>query len=108
MYCQLSCSDAHMLVDFNGDHNHHTETQATLPKRDVAQETRAKLLDLFASGYGPAEAFAILRYTVFETTKLSAYSTAFTDRAILPSIYYVGKYDISLHYCLYGLVGLIL
>ena len=97
MYCKLSCSDDHMLVDFNGDHNHHTDTPAALSKRDVAPETRAKLLDMFASGYGPAEALAVLRYTVYETVEPSEYSTAFADRAILPSIYNVDKYDISLH-----------
>ena len=52
---------------------------------------------MFASGYGPAEALAVLRYTVYETIEPSEYSTAFVDRAILPSIYYVDKYDISLH-----------
>ena len=40
---------------------------------------------------------AVLRYTVYETVEPSEYSTAFADRAILPSIYYVDKYDISLH-----------
>ena len=25
LHCKLSCSDDHMLVDFNGDHNHHTD-----------------------------------------------------------------------------------
>ena len=94
MYCKLPCSDGHMLVDFNGDHIHHTDTPGTLSKRDVSPETHAKLFDLFASGYGPAEASAVLRYTVLETTELRAYSTAFADRAILPSIYYVDKYDI--------------
>ena len=53
MYCQLSCSDAHMLVEFNGDHIHHTDTPAALSKRDVAPKTCAKLLALFANGYGP-------------------------------------------------------
>ena len=50
MYCKLSSSDVHMFVDFNGDHNHQTDTPAALSKRDVAPETRTKLLDLFASG----------------------------------------------------------
>ena len=59
-----------------------------------APETRAKLLDMFASGYGPAEALAVLRYTVYETIEPSEYSTAFADQAILASIYYVDKYDI--------------
>ena len=108
MYCKLTCSVAHMLVDFNGDHNDHTDTPAALTKCDLAPETRAKLLDLFANGYGSAEAMAELRYTEFEMTEPSEYSTAFADRAILSSIYYVDTYDISLHYCLYGLVGLIL
>ena len=39
-----------MFVDFNGDHNHQTDSPAALSKRDVAPETRTKLLDLFASG----------------------------------------------------------
>ena len=48
-----------MLADFKGDHNHHTDTPAALSNRDVASETRAKLLDLFANGYGSAEALAV-------------------------------------------------
>ena len=46
---------------------------------------------------GPA---VYMRYTVFETTEPSAYSTAFADRATLPTIYYVDEYDISQHYCI--------
>ena len=46
MHWKLSCSDDHMLADFHGQHNHHTDTPAALSKQDVSLETRAKLLDL--------------------------------------------------------------
>ena len=58
-------------------------------KRDVAPETCTKLLDMFASGYGSAEAFAVfIAIYSFETTAPSAYSSAFADRAMLPSMTY--------------------
>ena len=80
---------AHMIVEFHNTHNHATLTPAALCKRDVSEDTKRQLLELFAAGYGAAEALAVLRYTILENCSTVDRSMLLCDRSILPDIIYV-------------------
>ena len=80
---------AHKIVEFNNAHNHATLTPAALCKRDVSADTRHQLLQLFAAGYGAAEAMAVLRYTILENCSTVDRSMLLCDRSTLPDIRYV-------------------
>ena len=80
-----------MMVELHSVHNHGTLTPAALSKRDVSAETRRRLLELFAEGYGAAGARAALRSDIMLRCSATEYSKLLYDRAVLPDLGYIDK-----------------
>ena len=74
-------------------HNHATLSSQALNKRDVSSETRARLLELFATGVGPTAAVNIIKADLkLKAAADAEYAVLSADRALVPDVGYACRY----------------
>mgnify|MGYP001793005201 FL=1 len=82
-----------MMVRLSGTHNHSLNNAAAQACKDVSQETRSKLLKLFAIGYSAGDALQELRKEMDQQSESRhQYIMKAADRAALPDYNYVWRY----------------
>ncbi|XP_071484474.1 uncharacterized protein [Diadema antillarum] len=74
------------VILFNYNHNHNLQCAGALKYRDVSQETKDTLIDLFHRKYGPTAALEALKYEL--QVKHPNYYKVAADRSVCPDIQY--------------------
>lgn len=74
-------------IEINNNHNHLIHTADSLRERDVSEETKMKLQELFEKGHSPASALESIK-TDMQISEGSNYAFAAADRASCPDTGY--------------------
>ena len=89
----IRSSDPHIKAGYvttctiKNHHNHETNSADALRRRDVSDDTKAKLIDLFKSGHSPATALDMLKYDLQEDNE-DRYAQLSADRSLCPDAQY--------------------
>lgn len=77
-----------MIIHLHWLHNHEIHSADALKERDVSENSKQKILDLFRAGHSPTSALDTYKYDLQEEHSDDEYIKLSADRAICPDVQY--------------------
>ena len=76
------------VINVTWNHNHEVQCADAFRKRDVNDNTKEKLLELFRAGHSPSSALDTLKYDLQSDNTNEEYLRMSADKSICPDLQY--------------------